>query len=427
MQLPDLRHPRSMQTLFAASAIMLAVSLTASALNVAAVLSAPLGSPVTVPNLVGFEGYLTDGEGDPLPDDTYDLTFRVYAVAVDGTALYTETQTITTAGGLYSALIGAVTTLPANLFDGERWIGVTVDQDDELTPRTRVASVPFALNAENANTAGSAESAEAVAWAGVTGKPAGFADGIDNDSGGDITGVGAGTGLAGGGASGSVTLSADTSYLQRRVSSSCSAGNYLRVINSDGTVTCGADADSGGDVTGVTAGYGLSGGGTSGNVTLAVVSTTVQSRVTGACGAGQYMQSIAQAGTVTCGGLSGYVFVPLTSPWTSTSWDGDAKNTGTYTIDVSSFSGAPGTTASIKAYYVRILGNWSSAGGGATFFGLKRLTGDSFHSLAVWALVANANEDGSGIVTADTNGDFIAEISGANAASAWIQIWGYYQ
>ncbi|MCC6189969.1 MAG: hypothetical protein IT318_13120 [Anaerolineales bacterium] len=419
--------PRTVQKLFVTSSVLLIISIALSVLNVASVLSAPLRTTVTVPNEVGFEGYLAGGEGDPLPDDAYELTFRVYTAGVDGTVLYTETQTITTTNGLYSALIGSVTPLPANLFDGERWIGVTVDQDDELTPRTRVASVPFALNAENANTAGSAESAEAVAWAGVTGKPAGFADDIDNDSGGDITGVGAGTGLAGGGASGSVTLSADTSYLQRRVSSACSAGNYIRVINSDGTVTCGADANSGGDITAVTAGYGVSGGGTSGNVTLAVDSATVQSRVTGTCGAGQYMQSIAQAGTVTCGGLSGYVFVPLTSPWTSTSWDGDAKNTGTYTIDVSGFSGAPGSTASIKAYYVRILGNWSSAGGGATFFGLKRLTGDSFHSLAVWALVANANEDGSGIVTADTNGDFIAEISGANAASAWIQIWGYYQ
>jgi hypothetical protein len=58
---------------------------------------------------------------------------------------------------------------------------------------------------------------------------------------GDITGVTAGTGLTGGGTSGDVTLNADTTVLQSRVNGSCSAGQSIRAISSTGTVTCEVD------------------------------------------------------------------------------------------------------------------------------------------------------------------------------------------
>lgn len=88
----------------------------------------------------------------------------------------------------------------------------------------------------------------------------------------------AGTGLQLAG----TVFSADTTYLQRRVSGSCSATNAIRTIAADGTVTC--EAIPQGDVTGVTAGTGLAGGGTSGDVTLSVANSY---RLPQACTNGQ--------------------------------------------------------------------------------------------------------------------------------------------
>ena len=90
---------------------------------------------------------------------------------------------------------------------------------------------------------------------------------LGGGGGGDITAVNSGTGLTGGGTSGGVTLSADTNYLQRRVTSSCGAGSSIRVINSNGTVTCETD-DTG-------AGGGISGSGSTNYLSKFTGATTL--------------------------------------------------------------------------------------------------------------------------------------------------------
>ena len=57
-------------------------------------------------------------------------------------------------------------------------------------------------------------------------------------TGGTITSIIAGTGLTGGTITTSGTIAADTTYLQRRVSSSCATGSSIRAIAADGSVTC---------------------------------------------------------------------------------------------------------------------------------------------------------------------------------------------
>mgnify|MGYP001421715210 CR=1 FL=1 len=90
----------------------------------------------------------------------------------------------------------------------------------------------------------------------------------------------AGSGLARAGN----TLSVLTTTIQARVTGVCSAGQYVRQVDADGSVVCGTDANSGGDITAVTAGAGLSGGATTGDASLALATSY---RLPQSCAAGQ--------------------------------------------------------------------------------------------------------------------------------------------
>lgn len=92
----------------------------------------------------------------------------------------------------------------------------------------------------------------------------------ETGTGGDITAVVAGTGLTGGGTSGAVTLAVNTGAIQSRIATACASGSAIRQVNVDGTVACQTDTNAGGDITSVTAGIGLSGGATHGDAALAV-------------------------------------------------------------------------------------------------------------------------------------------------------------
>ena len=115
-----------------------------------------------VPQLMNYQGVLKDGGGSPITG-TRSIVFSIYDTPTGGTPLWSETQgSVNVAGGLFNVLLGSTTALPAGLFygtyapasSGDRYLGVKVGTDPEMTPRQRLVSVSNALKAGDADTLG---------------------------------------------------------------------------------------------------------------------------------------------------------------------------------------------------------------------------------------------------------------------------------
>jgi hypothetical protein len=163
----------------------------------------------------------------------------------------------------------------AGAFSGDaRWLEVSVLCSGESVyttlGRQELTPTPYALYAE------------ASPWSGLSGVPAGFLDGVDEDT---LYDNGIGLSLTG------TTFSIDPAYIQRRVSSTCAAGSSIQSIAEDGTVTCEVDVNTTYDN-----GNGLDLTGT----TFLINPTYTQRRVNSSCEAGSTIQVIHEDGSIVC-------------------------------------------------------------------------------------------------------------------------------
>jgi hypothetical protein len=138
---------------------LFALTVAASAQQGAAQATSPAtkSSASTVPQLVNYNGTLTDTNGKPLTG-IQGVTFLLYNSEHGGAPLWMETQNITPGrNGQYTAILGATASrgLPADLFaTGEaRWLAVQVVGQPEQ-PRVLLVAVPYALKAGDAETIG---------------------------------------------------------------------------------------------------------------------------------------------------------------------------------------------------------------------------------------------------------------------------------
>ncbi|MFQ5638289.1 MAG: hypothetical protein ACE5IR_09895 [bacterium] len=166
------------------------------------------GLQAQVPHIINYQGIVNDPmTGAPI-DTVQTMTFAIYTASNPVVAIWMETQNgVLIQNGYFSVMLGSVIPIPPDVFEGdEKYLGVKIGSDPEMTPRKRIFSVGYAFKAENTdkvagqhlnNNDGSVnESSDPVSWFKIKDIPAGFADGSDDGGGAaGISQINVGTGL----------------------------------------------------------------------------------------------------------------------------------------------------------------------------------------------------------------------------------------
>lgn len=114
-----------------------------------------------VPALINYQGLLTDINGNVV-SGSKTISISIHDAATSGTQLYSESiGSVTVQNGVYSFQFGSGPEFATALSTGtQHWLEVTIDTIIQ-TPRERLVSVPFAMKAHDAVTAGLNAAAEA--------------------------------------------------------------------------------------------------------------------------------------------------------------------------------------------------------------------------------------------------------------------------
>jgi hypothetical protein len=112
----------------------------------------PLAAPAddTSFTTINYQGRLADGSGTPIDNTNPGLgmTFALYDVQSGGSPLWSETHAnVPVAEGLFSVRLGSINALSTGHLSGDRWLGLQVGTDPEMSPREKLAAVPYAMMA----------------------------------------------------------------------------------------------------------------------------------------------------------------------------------------------------------------------------------------------------------------------------------------
>lgn len=90
---------------------------------------------------IPIQGKLTDASGNPI-NGSRSIIFGLYDVSSGGTALCSDTDTVSVVNGLFNAEMDSCTASDIN--GRQLWLGIKVGSDPEMTPRQAIYPVPYA-------------------------------------------------------------------------------------------------------------------------------------------------------------------------------------------------------------------------------------------------------------------------------------------
>ncbi len=188
-----------------------------------------------IPRTISYQGQISDAAGQPVADGEYTFFFALYPQPTGGAAAWSETQQLLVEDGLFHALLGSSASLDI-AFQTPYWLGISLNDAPELLPRIALSASAYSLYSEtiadsavsNGKIRSYSITSNKIAAAQLVKSINGMTDDIDlqagenvninadgnkliisasgNASGGDITAVAAGNGLTGGGSAGDVSL-----------------------------------------------------------------------------------------------------------------------------------------------------------------------------------------------------------------------------
>ena len=101
-----------------------------------------------VPTKLGYQGILKNKSGVAL-SGSYNMVFSIYNGLSGGSNIWTETHSgVPVTAGLFNVTLGDSVSLPAAVFNGDpKYVGVSIGNDSEMTPRTALLPVLYSLRA----------------------------------------------------------------------------------------------------------------------------------------------------------------------------------------------------------------------------------------------------------------------------------------
>ena len=125
-------------------------------------LSLASSAAAEVPRVMHYQGYLTDGQGQPVhcpdvlncPDQQFDVTFRLYQDPFGGQPLWSEThESVGIHHGVFNVSLGSLEEMDPSILGEPTYLGVNINGTGELVPRQELVSAAFSMRAELAEDA----------------------------------------------------------------------------------------------------------------------------------------------------------------------------------------------------------------------------------------------------------------------------------